>query len=122
MGHPTISMALQASIRMLCSQATNSSYCHGLNTGLLAKLGIKPEQIEAMKADPSNAPLNPKEKDLLKFVLKATMGPHGVAAEDIDKLKAIGWSERGIFDATAHGARMKATNILFDTFKVECDY
>jgi alkylhydroperoxidase family enzyme len=80
------------------------------------------EQIEAAKADPEKAPLNEKEKALLVFVLKATKDPHSVDAGQIAALKKLGWAERDIFDALAHGARAVATNIIFDAFKVEQDF
>jgi hypothetical protein len=42
-----------------------------------------------------------------------------VTADDLDKLKALGWAERDIFDAVTHGARAVSTNIIFDTFKID---
>jgi alkylhydroperoxidase family enzyme len=74
-----------------------------------------------MKADPSQAPLDENQKALLLFVLKACENPHAVVAEDVERLKRIGWSEVDIFDAVAHGARMVGTNIIFDTFKIDLD-
>jgi alkylhydroperoxidase family enzyme len=74
-----------------------------------------------MQADPSKAPLDEKQKALLLFVLKACDNPHSVVAADVERLKGLGWSETDIFDATAHGARMVGTNIIFDTFKIDMD-
>lgn len=118
-GHESLSIPLLATIRMLVSTASGSPYCAGLNSGMLRKQGIAAEQIEAAKADPQKAPLKDEEKALLLFVLKATQNPHSVGAEDVASLKKLGWSERDIFDALAHGARSVATNILFDAFKVD---
>jgi len=121
MGHPTLSMPLLATIRLLVAKACHSAYCQNLNTGLLLKAGFTTEQIGAMKADPSQAPLDENQKALLLFVLKACENPHAVVAEDVERLKRIGWSEVDIFDAVAHGARMVGTNIIFDTFKIDLD-
>jgi len=58
---------------------------------------------------------------LLLFVLKSCDNPHLVAAEDLDRLRSLGWSEVDIVDAVAHGARMVGTNIIFNTFKIDQD-
>ena len=121
MGHPTLSTPLLAMIRMLVSRACKSPYCQNLNTGLLGKAGFTSEQINAMQDDPSQAPLDEKQKALLLFVLKACDNPHSVTAEDLERLRALGWEDRDIFEAVAHGARMVGTNIIFDTFKVDMD-
>lgn len=121
MGHPTLSTPLLAMIRMLVSKACKSPYCQNLNTGLLSKAGITREQITSMQADPNQAPLDEKQKSLLLFVLKACDNPHSVAREDLDRLRALGWGDKDIFEAVAHGARMVGTNIIFDTFKVDTD-
>jgi alkylhydroperoxidase family enzyme len=120
-GHPTLSMAFLAMIRMLVAESTNSPYCVGLNNMLLTQVGLTAEQIEAAKTDADKVPMSDKEKALIKFVLKATKDPHGVTASDIDGLRGLGWSDQDIFDAVVHGARAVATNILFDVFKIELD-
>lgn len=119
MGHPTLSTPLLATIRMLVSKACHSPYCQAFNTGFLLKTGFTKEQIEAMQADPAQAPLDEKQKALLLFVLKACDNPHSVDAPDVDRLRSLGWSDQDILDATAHGARMVGTNIIFDTFKID---
>ena len=121
MGHATLSMPLLAMVRMLVSKACKSPYCQNLNSGLLMKAGISKDQIAAMQADPEAAPLDGREKALLLFVLKACDDPHAVEAQDLDRLRTLGWSEVDIFDAVAHGARMVGTNIIFDTFKIDKD-
>jgi alkylhydroperoxidase family enzyme len=117
--HPTLRPPFQAMVRMMVSKQCNSPFCENLNTGMLLKGGMTVEQIEACKADPENAPLDEKEKTLLKFVLKATKDPHSVAAQDVEALKSLGWSDRDIFDAVAQGARLVGNNILFDAFKID---
>jgi alkylhydroperoxidase family enzyme len=85
------------------------------------KAGFTKEQIAAMQADPAQVPLDEKQKTLLLFVLKACDNPHSVSAEDMDRLRSLGWSEVEVVDAVAHGARMVGTNIIFDTFKIDRD-
>ena len=121
MGHPTLSTPFLAMVRMLVSKACRTRYCQNLNSGLLLKSGFTREQIAAMQADPAQAPLDDKQKALLLFVLKSCDNPHSVTAEDLDRLRSLGWSEVDIVDAVAHGARMVGTNIIFNTFKIDQD-
>jgi alkylhydroperoxidase family enzyme len=121
MKHPTLSAPLLSMIRLLVSKACKSEYCDTFNVGLLQKFGFTPEQVEAARLDPQKAPLEEKEKSLLLLVLKATDDPKVVTAADLEKLRSLGWTDTDIFDAVAHGARAVATNIIFDTFKIESD-
>jgi alkylhydroperoxidase family enzyme len=122
MNHPTLSPALLAFVRMLVARACKSEYCDSFNVGMLKKrAGLSDEQIDAARLDPAKAPLSDKDKAMLMFVLKATADPHAISAEDLDKLRALGWADADAFDAVAHGARAVATNIIFDTFKIDRD-
>jgi hypothetical protein len=47
--------------------------------------------------------------------------PHKVNENDMDELRKLDWQDKDIIDALNHGARMLATDILFNTFKIE-DY
>ncbi len=119
--HPTLRQPFLRCLRMLVSHRTNSPYCDNLNAGLMQQEGVTPAQIDETRADPSRAPLPDREKALLLFVLQAIEDPHGVGKEHITELGEMGWSERDIFDAVAHGARAVYVNILFDAFQVEQD-
>jgi alkylhydroperoxidase family enzyme len=119
MAHPTLKTPFLATIRLLVSKACHSPYCQNFNTGFLLQAGVTKEQIEAMQADPTKAPLDEKHQALLLLVLKACDNPHSVVAADVDRVRSFGWSDTDILDAVAHGARMVGTNIIFDTFKID---
>lgn len=119
----SLSMPLLASIRMLISDKNSCSYCVDMNTSILINmLGWTPKEVEAMRADPQNAKLDANEKAMLLFVLKAVRTPHDVNAHDVQKLRDLGYSDGEILDATNHGARMSAIDIIFDAFKIEKDF
>lgn len=119
----SLSMPLLASIRMLISDKNSCSYCVDMNASILINmLGWTPKEVEAMRADPQNAKLDEKEKAMLLFVLKAVRTPHDVNAHDVQKLRDLGYSDGEILDATNHGARMSAIDIIFDAFKIEKDF
>lgn len=120
MQHPNLSMGLLALIRMLVAEELQYYYCISLNRELLKAVGIMDEDAAAkVLADPANAPLGDKDKAMLLFVLKAVKTPDEVVAEDTQKLRDLGWGDRDILDATAHGAGMVSDGILFKAFKMD---
>ena len=121
--HPTLGFPLLASIRMLVSQSNDCEYCIGFNEALLIeRAGFTAEQTAAAKRDAAAAPLDPKDKAMLLFVLKATRTPKQVTAADVDALRRLGWTERDVFEAVYHGARNVAVDILFNAFGIENDF
>lgn len=123
MQHPTLSMPLTTCIRMLVSQAGSCGYCIDMNAGMLINMaGWTPEQVAATRADYQNSPLSDKEKTLLGLVLKATSDSNNINASDLQAARDAGWSDSEILDAVNHGARMVASDILINGFKVERDF
>ena len=119
----SLSMALLACIRTLISDKNCCQYCIDLNSAMLINmLGWTPKEVEAMRANPSDAKLDDKEKAMLLFVLKAVRTPHDVEAKDVQTLRDLGYSDGEVLDATNHGARMSALDIIFDAFKIEKDF
>lgn len=122
MNHPTLSMPLLASVRILVSSGEDCEFCVDFNTGLLVNMmGWTLEQVQAMRQNIDNANLPKREIALLKFVVKAVQNAHSVNANDLDELREMQWSDKDIFDAVNHGAKMLATDILFNAFKIEKD-
>lgn len=121
--HPTLSMPLTTSIRMLVSQASDCSYCIDMNAGMLINMaGWTPEQVAATRSDFRNSPLSAKEKSMLGLVLKQTRDAKNVTAADLQTARDAGWSDSEILDAVHHGARMVAGDILISGFQAERDF
>lgn len=121
--HPTLYPPLLAMIRMLVSKENQCDYCIGFNAGLLInRFNFPQEQILATQKDPTQAPLEMKDKAMLLFVLKAVTAPLTVTAQDVETLKNQGWTEQDILDAVAHGARNVSVDIMFNTFKILNDF
>lgn len=117
--HKTLSGKLLALTRLLVSTDEFCEYCVGMNTGILMQYGILPEQLSEVKKDPSKAPLDEKELALLLFVLKVVKNSNGVTKSDVDAVRAHGWSDADILDATFHGTAQVGTDRIFNAFKIE---
>lgn len=121
--HPTLSAPLLALIRLAVSTRMQCAYCMGMNESILInRAGFTPEQVADAKFDPSTAPLPEKELAMLLFVVKGTSAPKAVTRADLDRLRALGWTDRDIVDGLYHGARNVASDIMFDALKIENDF
>lgn len=119
--HESLSSKLQAFIRLTTSVTHKCEYCVNMNTGLLMRAGVTPEEIEATKADPSKAPLDEKDAAMLAFVVKVIKDSHSTNAEDLENLRKLGWTDKDILDATWHATSQVASDLLFNAFKIDAD-
>lgn len=117
--HPTLGFALLSTIRFLVAQHLNYAFCTDFNKNILKKQGLSDEDIKEMIKDPRKAPLEDKEQSLLGFVMKAIKAPDTVEQQDMDQLHDMGWTDRDIIDALAHGTTMVGSSILMKTFKMD---
>jgi len=116
MSHPNLSFPLLAAIRFLCASECNYGFCINFNKHMLMAQGMTETDIEKMIHDPEAAPLEDKEKAMLKFVLFAVRSPNDVQPSDIEKLRNMGWADTDIYDAVTHGANMVGASIVNNAF------
>lgn len=121
--HPSLSGALLACIRLLVSRGGHCTYCVDMNSGLLINLfNWSPGDVEAMIDNPTQAKLPDRERAMLGLVLKAVNHSTSIGEADIARMKGHDYTEQDILDAVAHGARMLASDIIINAFKVEKDF
>jgi uncharacterized peroxidase-related enzyme len=107
-------------LRYLISEVEACEYCIGFNAGMLINMfGMTQDELLAMVADPSSAPLNEKDKALLVFALKVVRASKDVSAEDIEKLKALDITETEIFTIAQKSTQMVMSDTLLNAFKVQ---
>ncbi len=119
--HSKLSGKLLSLVRLLVSEREKCEYCVTMNTSILFQYGIFPEMVSEILKDASKAPLEENEKALLFFVLKMVENSNEIAQEDVDKLRDLGWSDAEILECAYHAATQVATDMLFNTFKVDID-
>lgn len=122
MNHPSLSPVLFTLIRLGVSTDHSCAYCVTTNKGILMSAGMSMEQIDAIQADPSQAPLDDKEKALLLYTLKAVNASNEVGEQDIAALREAGASDLEIFDALEHGADQLAGDVMINALKIENDF
>lgn len=75
------------------------AFCFGAHTLYARAFGIDPETVEALLADPENAPVDERLKPLLAYVAKLTREPSRLTEADAKAAYAVGWSEQALFEA-----------------------
>lgn len=119
MGGTDLPPSLTAMIRYIGSSQAGCSFCIDMNEGFLSNMGFDLEQVRAAQNNPDAAPLEEKEKTLLRLAIKSINAPEQVAAEDLDNARKQGWTDRDIFDSVAQAANNRAFNFILRTFKIE---
>ena len=70
--------------------------------------------VDAVLNDYRTAPIDDREKALFAFIEKMNEQSNLVRREDIDRVKAAGWSEEAIYDAISVCALFKFYNAWID--------
>ncbi len=114
-----LSQELLATIRYLTASKNDCSFCIDFNEGILLQLGKDRAELQAAREDIQKAPLPDNERALLEFALAALDNPDSASAEDIAKMKALGWTDQDIFEAVYVAANNRAFTTMLKTFGIE---
>lgn len=117
--HPRLGFALLAHIRYLASRSIGNTYCIDFNKLLLNRLGVTDDLLAKMEQDPSQSMLEEHENAMLSFVVNAMKNPGTTTAEELEKLRELGWEDGDMVDALAQGVGMIDIAILMKTFQME---
>jgi alkylhydroperoxidase family enzyme len=117
--HPNLSFALLAHIRYLVAQHLDYPFCTDFNKIILKKQGLTEDDIRAIEADPSKSLLEANENAMLAFVVKAVKAPASVTAEEIQRLRDLGWDDRDMMDALSQGVSMIDHSIMMQVFQMD---
>lgn len=110
---------LMAMIRYLGSWRAQCKFCIDLNEGFLTSMGLGLDEIRAARDNPEQAPLDEKEKTLMRLAIKSVSDSGTLSQADIDAARSVGWSDRDIFDAVAQATSNRAFNMMLRAFNVE---
>ncbi|MCB1875056.1 MAG: hypothetical protein KDH88_03695 [Chromatiales bacterium] len=118
-GHQRLSQTLTAMIRYLVSERAQCRFCIDLNEGFLVNLGADLDAVRAARVDMDKAPLDERERVLLRIAVTAMDHPELIGEADMQAARAQGWTDRDVFDAVVQAASNRSLNLILRTFKVE---
>lgn len=110
---------LTTMIRYLVSAQAGCQFCIDMNEGFLLQQSKELDDVRTARTNPDKAPLDDKQKTLLKLALQSVNDPEAVDAMDLDSVRRQGWTDRDIFDAVVQAANNRAFNFVLRTFNVE---
>lgn len=117
--HPNLGFGLLSTIRYLVAEAYDYQFCINFNKNFLLMQGMTEEDIQKTSQDPTQAPLDDKDRAMVSFVMTAIKKPDAVSQENVDSLKNMGWKDSDIIEALAHATNMIGASIMMKTFKMD---
>jgi alkylhydroperoxidase family enzyme len=75
--------------------------------------------VQAVLDNYSTAPISDEEKALLAFIEKGALRSNRICQEDVDEVKAAGWSDEALYDAITVCALFKFYNTWIDATGVQ---
>ncbi len=103
------------------SQANGCSYCVGVHTMFLRVMGLREDQITALHNKIESVEIDDKLKALLLFARKAIDRERTLSAEDVEELRAAGYSDGQIIEAAVVLGNFAFVNRLVEALDVEED-
>ncbi len=95
------------------------SFCIGTHSGIANAFGWGVDVLEALLADPAEAPIPDRLVPIIGFARKLTQEPARMTQSDADAITAAGWSEQTVSDVAAITAYYAMTNRLASGHGVE---
>ena len=104
-------------IALLVSLANHCTMCVDVHKNIAKMLGMSEEEVEETLRGVEAIHTDDREKALLDFALKAASKEnYKMTREEIDALKALGWSEMEILEAARIAAYFNYINTLSNVF------
>ncbi|WP_456394211.1 carboxymuconolactone decarboxylase family protein [Nitratifractor sp.] len=109
--------ATKERIALLVSQANQCTMCVDVHKNIAKMLGMSEEQVEETLRGIDAIETDEREKALLRLTLRAAdKENYKTAQEEIDRVKAAGWSEEEILEAVRIAAYFNYINTLSNIF------
>lgn len=108
---------IKEAIALLISKENSCKMCVGVHQKIAKMLGLSESQIEEILQGVEAMNVEEKDKALLNFCIKASgKENHKIQKEEIDALKAMGWSDLQIVEAVAITGYFNYINTLSNVF------
>ncbi|AKF25294.1 alkylhydroperoxidase [Sulfurovum lithotrophicum] len=112
-----LSYDIKEAIALLISRENSCKMCVDVHRGIAKMLGLRDERIEEILRGVEEIDTDEKEKALLNFCIRASRKDnYKIQKEEIDALKAMGWSDKEILEAVAITGYFNYINTLSNVF------
>ena len=108
---------IKEAIALLISKENSCTMCVDVHKNIAKMLGLTQEQIEEILQGVEAMQTDKKTKKLLEFCIRASKKDnYKMTKEDIDAIKAYGWSDEEIVEAVAITGYFNYINTLSNVF------
>ena len=111
-GDSGLSKPQREMIAVVVSAQNRCHYCIVSHSAALRKLTGDPALVDRLATGYKYAGLDPKERAMLDFAVKLTTESDRCTEQDVDALRAAGWSDEDILDIAQVAAMFNFTNRL----------
>ncbi len=112
-----LSYDIKEAIALLISKENGCKMCVDVHKGIAKMLGLSEQRIEEILQGVENIDTDDKEKALLNFCIKASKKEnYKIQKEEINALKALGYSDKQILEAVAITGYFNYINTLSNVF------
>jgi len=112
-----LSYDIKEAIALLISLENGCKMCVDVHKNIAKMLGLSEAKIEQILRGVDAMDVDAKEKALLNFCIKAAQKDnYKILKEEIDALKAMGWSDKEILEAVAITGYFNYINTLSNVF------
>jgi len=112
-----LSYDIKEAIALLISKENSCKMCVGVHKGIAKMLGLSEERIEQILEGIESIDTDEKEKALLRFCVRASQKDnYKMQKEEIDALKALGYTDVQIIEAVAITGYFNYINTLSNVF------
>lgn len=113
----TLSYDIKEAIALLVSKENGCKMCVDVHKNIAKMLGLSDDKIENILQGVDAMNVDAKEKALLKFCLRAAQkDSYKILKEDIDAIKALGYSDVQVLEAVAITGYFNYINTLSNVF------
>ena len=97
-GESGLTKAEREMIAVVVSVANDCAYCIAAHGAALRKLTKDPALADAVAADHTSAPVEPRVRAMLDYAVKLTLRPTEMTEADVAALRDAGWSDEDVMD------------------------
>ena len=106
---------------LAAARALRSTYCSLAHGSVLADKVFDPAAVTAIMKDLREAPLEPRERAMMRFAEKVALHADHIGQTDVDELRSHGYRDEEIFDIAATAAARCFFAKLVDALGVQAD-
>ena len=118
---PNLSVRTYELATLAAARALRSTYCSMAHGRVLAEKVFDSATVTGIMRDGDAAPLEPRERALMAFVVRIVLNAEGITAADVDGLRSHGFEDAEIFDVAAAAAARCFFAKLLDALGVQAD-